>query len=97
MVDGECERQIAALLGRISHELFSHSRRLVRVTGLTRPQLTTMRARLSDAEKHRIVESLRGLAELLGESPGLASKPTSHAALVSATSAVMGSLEETEP
>jgi DNA-binding MarR family transcriptional regulator len=172
VVDEECERTIADLLGRISHELFSHSRRLVRRTGLTRPQLAAMLAlqregavptgvlaqrlslsaptlsgvldrleekglverqrgdrdrravwvrptpgadalgdtdqsllgpgfshrlaRLSDAEKHQIVESLRRLTHLLGESTGPASEPMLDAVLVSEVSET-DPLKETEP
>jgi DNA-binding MarR family transcriptional regulator len=50
MVNEECERQIVDLLGQISHELFTHSRRLARRTGLTRPQLATMLALLREGE-----------------------------------------------
>jgi DNA-binding MarR family transcriptional regulator len=50
MVNEECERHIVELLGQISHELFTHSRRLVRRTGLTRPQLAAMLALLREGE-----------------------------------------------
>jgi DNA-binding MarR family transcriptional regulator len=50
MVSKECERHIVELLGRISHELFTHSRRLARRTGLTRPQLAVMLALLREGE-----------------------------------------------
>jgi DNA-binding MarR family transcriptional regulator len=50
MVNEEYERQIADLLGQISHELFIHSRRLVRSTGLTRSQLGTLLTLLREGE-----------------------------------------------
>lgn len=50
MVNEECEQQIVELLGQISHELFSYSRRLVRHTGLTRPQLAAMLILLREGE-----------------------------------------------
>jgi DNA-binding MarR family transcriptional regulator len=50
MVNEECERRIVELLGQISHELFTHSRRLARRTGLTRPQLAVMLVLLREGE-----------------------------------------------
>jgi len=50
MVNEECERRIVELLGQISHELLTHSRRLARRTGLTRPQLGAMRVLLREGE-----------------------------------------------
>jgi DNA-binding MarR family transcriptional regulator len=50
VVNEECESQIVDLLGQISHELFTHSRRLVRHAGLTRAQLGAMLALLREGE-----------------------------------------------
>jgi DNA-binding MarR family transcriptional regulator len=42
LANEEYERRIVELLGRISQQLYTHSRHLVRWTGMTRPQLAAM-------------------------------------------------------